>query len=38
MNERKQLFRTEDPFDTQSTNDQFLAAVRENCAYQYANC
>ncbi len=38
MNERKQLFRTEDPFDTQNTNDQFLAAVRENCAYQYANC
>ncbi len=38
MNERKLLFRTEDPFDTQSTNEQFLAAVRENCAYQYANC
>ncbi|MBE6848321.1 MAG: acyl-protein synthetase [Ruminococcus sp.] len=38
MNERKELFRVEDPFDTQSTNDQFLAAVRENCAYQYTNC
>ncbi len=38
MDLRKQLFYTADPFDTQTTNDLFLDAVRENCAYHYANC
>ncbi len=38
MKYRKQLFRTKDPFDTQTTDDVFLEAVRENCAYQYAHC
>ncbi len=35
---RKQLFRTQDPFDTETTNEVFLDAVRENCAYQFENC
>lgn len=38
MEFRKQLFRTKDPFDTQTTDELFLEAVRENCAYQFANC
>ncbi len=38
MDYRKQLFYKADPFDTETTNDLFLDAVRENCAHHYANC
>ena len=38
MRYRRKLFRVRDPFDTQSTNDLFFRAVKENCVYQDRHC
>lgn len=38
MRYRRQLFHTKDPYDLPGTDRLFLQAVRENCAFQYANC
>jgi len=38
MSYRSQLFRLKHPFDTERSNELFLRAVRENCAYHYAHC
>ena len=35
MNSAGKLFRQKNIFDTEGTNELFLSAVRENCAYQY---
>jgi hypothetical protein len=35
---RAELFRHKDPYDTAGTEEVFVAAMRENAAYQYANC
>ncbi|MBQ7003015.1 MAG: acyl-protein synthetase [Oscillospiraceae bacterium] len=38
MKYRKQLFSSPDPFDTEHTDELFLEAVRENCAFQWKHC
>lgn len=38
MEARKKLFRSKSPYDIQGTEDLFVKAMRENAAYQYANC
>lgn len=38
MQYRRKLFHTKNPYDLPGTNALFLQAVRENCAFQYANC
>jgi len=38
MDYRHQLFHHRDPYDVPGTDALFLAAVRENCLYQAANC
>nr|WP_308624170.1 acyl-protein synthetase [uncultured Eisenbergiella sp.] len=35
---RSKLFRTRNPFDTETTNGLFFRAVKENCRFQYDNC
>ena len=35
---RRKLFRLRDPYDIEASQDLFLQAVRENCAYHYAHC
>lgn len=38
MKYRRKLFNHRDPYDVAGTEDLFLKAVRENCAYVYAHC
>ena len=38
MKYRRRLFRHRNPYDLAGTEDLFLAAVRENCAYLYRHC
>jgi len=38
MKYRRLLFNTPDPFDTFSTEELFVKAVKENCQYHYDNC
>ena len=38
MKYRRKLFSHRDPYDTAGTEDLFLRAVRENCAYVYKRC
>lgn len=38
MNYRKKLFSVKNPYDTEGTNELFIDAVRENCAFHYENC
>ena len=38
MGSRLRLFRSKKPFDTEGSNELFLRAMRENCAYHYAHC
>ncbi len=38
MRERKKLFATKQPFDIGGTREQFVKAMRENCAFQYEHC
>ncbi len=38
MRYRRKLFRLRDPYDIEASQDLFLQAVRENCAYHYAHC
>jgi len=38
MKYRRMLFKVKDPYDTQSTEELFLQAVKENSKYQYDNC
>jgi len=38
MGSRLKLFRLKKPFETERSNDLFLRAMRENCAYHYAHC
>ena len=33
MSHTSKLFHWKNPYDTEGTNDLFLAAVRENCAF-----
>ena len=35
---RRKLFRLRDSYDIEASQDLFLQAVRENCAYHYAHC
>lgn len=37
MGSRLKLFRLKKPFETEASNDLFLQAMRENCAYHYAH-
>lgn len=37
MSATSRLFRWKNPYDTAGTDEFFLAAVRENCAFQYAH-
>lgn len=38
MSPTKKLFHCRDPYDTQNTNALFLAAMKENLAFQYERC
>lgn len=38
MSDRARLFRLRHPFDTAQSDELFVRAVRENCAYHYAHC
>ena len=38
MSQRTRLFRCKDAYDLPASDAQFLAAVRENCAFHYAHC
>ena len=38
MSQRTRLFRRKDPYDLPASDEQFLRAVRENCAFHYAHC
>ena len=38
MKYRRKLFRHRDPYDLKGTEELFLKAVRENCAYVYKRC
>ena len=38
MKYRRKLFNHRDPYDLKGTDELFLKAVRENCAYVYARC
>ena len=38
MKYRRKLFRHRDAFDLKGTNELFLKAMRENCAYAYKHC
>lgn len=38
MSAIRKLFRHPDPYDTENTNELFLAAMRENLIFQYENC
>lgn len=38
MSYRGKLFGTRDMFDTEGTDSLFLAAMRENCRFQYEHC
>lgn len=38
MSQRSKLFAAKDPYDLPGTDEQFLRAVREVCAFHYANC
>ncbi len=38
MSERSKLFAWKDPYDLPGSEEQFLRAVKENCAYHYAHC
>lgn len=38
MSQRTKLFHARDPYDLEGTQEQFLRAVRENCAWHYARC
>lgn len=38
MSFKNRLFRYKKPYNTKETNDLFLKAMRENCAFQYENC
>ena len=38
MGAREKLFRWKDPYDTEGTEDLFVAAMRENAAYSRAHC
>ena len=38
MKYRRKLFRHRDPYDLKGTDELFLKAVRENCAYVYKRC
>lgn len=38
MSYKNKLFKYKKPYDIPGTNDLFLKAMRENCAYQYQNC
>ena len=38
MDRRTKLFRHRDPYDIPGTNEQFLAAMAQNCRYQYDHC
>ena len=38
MKYRRKLFRRRDPYDLRGTDELFLRAVRENCAYVYKRC
>lgn len=38
MKNRSRLFRWKNPYDTKGTERLFLAAVKENCRFQYAHC
>ena len=38
MGARQRLFAWRDQYDTLGTQELFVTAMRENCAFQYANC
>ena len=38
MKYRRKLFRHRDPYNPEGTEELFVKAVRENCAYAYAHC
>ena len=38
MKYRRKLFRHRDPYDLKGTDELFMKAVRENCAYIYKRC
>ena len=38
MSYKKQLFTYKKPYDLNATNNLFLKAMQENCAYQYEHC
>lgn len=38
MKEANRLFWSKKPYDTAGTEARFIAAMRENCLYQYAHC
>ena len=38
MKYRRKLFRHGDPYNPAGTEELFVKAVRENCAYAYAHC
>ena len=38
MKYRRKLFRHRDPYDVRGTEELFIKAVRENCAYVYKRC
>lgn len=38
MGSRLRLFRLKKPFETAQSDELFLRAMRENCAYHYAHC
>lgn len=37
MKYRNRLFSSRDPYDTDGTDELFVSAMKENCAYHYAN-
>lgn len=38
MTHRNKLFNLKNPYDTEKSNELFLKAMQESCAYQYENC
>ena len=38
MSCQNKLFKLKTPYDLEASNELFLKAMQENCAYQYANC
>lgn len=38
MDNRKKLFRVKDPFGTETANELFFHAVKENCSFHYQHC